>query len=184
MDPQPTTRERLIAAATSLFADRGFRGADVRSICNIARVNPGAVSYHFGGKGQLYRAVLRAVVDRLAGAVAKSRSAEESPSLIDGVAVLYRRARCKPSRRPSPTARPRGWRSPGDRGVGPGPALCPRQDRRCHGIHGRSGSPPRGQSNRARDRSAFVAGCVGLAGSRTVVADGRRRPECPDDQSD
>ena len=47
MDPQPTTRERLIGAAASLFAERGFRGADVRSICNIARVNPGAVSYHF-----------------------------------------------------------------------------------------------------------------------------------------
>lgn len=61
-----TTRERLLQAATRLFADSGYRGAPVRDICNLAGANPGAVSYHFGGKRQLYRAVLR----RAAGALA------------------------------------------------------------------------------------------------------------------
>jgi len=61
-----TTRERLLQAATRLFADNGYRGAPVRDICNLAGANPGAVSYHFGGKRQLYRAVLR----RAAGALA------------------------------------------------------------------------------------------------------------------
>ncbi len=97
MDPQPTTRERLIDAATSLFAERGFRGADIRSICNIARVNPGAVSYHFGGKRQLYRAVMRAAVDRLAAAVSLSWSHEEPPSLTGRVAVLYRELSTEPN---------------------------------------------------------------------------------------
>lgn len=54
-----TTRERLIEAASSLFAERGYGGASVRDICDLARVNPGAVSYHFGGKRQLYRTALR-----------------------------------------------------------------------------------------------------------------------------
>jgi len=54
-----TTRERLLHAATRLFADNGYRGASVRDICNLAGANPGAVSYHFGGKRQLYRSVLR-----------------------------------------------------------------------------------------------------------------------------
>jgi AcrR family transcriptional regulator len=54
-----STRERLLEAATRLFADSGYRGASVRDICNQARANPGAISYHFGGKNQLYRAVLR-----------------------------------------------------------------------------------------------------------------------------
>jgi AcrR family transcriptional regulator len=61
-----TTRQRLIQAATRLFADAGFRGASVRDICNLAGANPGAVSYHFGGKRQLYRSVLRQVAESIA----------------------------------------------------------------------------------------------------------------------
>ena len=61
-----TTRERLLQAATRLFAANGYRGASVRDICNQAGANPGAVSYHFGGKRQLYRAVLRRAADELA----------------------------------------------------------------------------------------------------------------------
>ncbi len=61
-----STRARLLAAATELFADHGYRGAPVRAICDLAGANPGAVSYHFGGKRQLYRAVLRQAAERLA----------------------------------------------------------------------------------------------------------------------
>ena len=68
-----TTRERLLQAATRLFADNGYRGASVRDICNHAGANPGAVSYHFGGKRQLYRAVLR----RAAGALADMAPAND-----------------------------------------------------------------------------------------------------------
>ena len=60
-----TTRERLLDASTRLFAESGYRGASVRDICNQARANPGAVSYHFGGKRQLYRAVLRRAASHL-----------------------------------------------------------------------------------------------------------------------
>jgi AcrR family transcriptional regulator len=60
------TRARLVNAASDLFAEHGYRGASVRDICNIARANPGAVSYHFGGKRQLYRTVLRQAAGRLA----------------------------------------------------------------------------------------------------------------------
>lgn len=60
------TRERLIEAASTLFAERGYGGASVRDICDLARVNPGAVSYHFGGKRQLYRTALRQAAQLLA----------------------------------------------------------------------------------------------------------------------
>ncbi len=53
------TKSRLLETAATLFADHGYRGASVRRICDLARANPGAVSYHFGGKKQLYRLVLR-----------------------------------------------------------------------------------------------------------------------------
>ena len=76
-----TTRERLLQAATRLFADNGYRGASVRDICNLAGTNPGAISYHFGGKRQLYRAVLRRAADGLAdmGPVADDDTSEREP---------------------------------------------------------------------------------------------------------
>jgi AcrR family transcriptional regulator len=61
-----STRDRLLEAATQLFSEHGYRGASVRDICDLARANPGAVSYHFGGKRPLYRTVLRQAADRLA----------------------------------------------------------------------------------------------------------------------
>ncbi len=59
------TRSRLLGAAADLFAKHGYRGASVRGICDLARANPGAVSYHFGGKKQLYRTVLRRAASSL-----------------------------------------------------------------------------------------------------------------------
>jgi AcrR family transcriptional regulator len=76
-----TTRERLLQAATRLFADNGYRGASVRDICNLAGANPGAVSYHFGGKRHLYRSVLRRAAASLAdmGPAAESNGSEREP---------------------------------------------------------------------------------------------------------
>lgn len=88
-----TTRERLLQAATRLFADAGFRGASVRDICNQAGANPGAVSYHFGGKRQLYRAVLRRAAAQLAELAPPAESSDEA-SPPDPAAALRRLLRC------------------------------------------------------------------------------------------
>ncbi len=83
-----TTRERLLQAASRLFADSGYRGASVRDICNLAGANPGAVSYHFGGKRQLYRAVLRRAAAGLAdmGPAADDDNREREPvSVLDAL---------------------------------------------------------------------------------------------------
>lgn len=53
------TREQLLAAASAVFAEVGFRQATVRDICRRADANVAAVNYHFGGKEQLYAEVLR-----------------------------------------------------------------------------------------------------------------------------
>lgn len=52
------TRGALIAAATEVFAEHGFREATVRDICARAHANVAAVNYHFGDKEALYAAVL------------------------------------------------------------------------------------------------------------------------------
>jgi AcrR family transcriptional regulator len=85
-----TTRERLLQAATRLFADEGYRGASVRDICNQAGANPGAVSYHFGGKRQLYRAVLRRAASELA-ALAPPDDGDDPPAEGMNAVVALRR---------------------------------------------------------------------------------------------
>jgi TetR/AcrR family transcriptional regulator, regulator of cefoperazone and chloramphenicol sensitivity len=59
------TRERLLAAATRLFADRGFKDVTVRQICRDADANVAAVNDHFCDKLGLYRAVLQSAIDRM-----------------------------------------------------------------------------------------------------------------------
>jgi AcrR family transcriptional regulator len=56
---QRDTRERLIDAAGEVFSGRGFAAATVREICAKAKANVSAVKYHFGGKKQLYEALIR-----------------------------------------------------------------------------------------------------------------------------
>lgn len=53
------TREALLAAATVLFADRGYDGATVDAIASQARVNKAMINYHFEGKRGLYTAILK-----------------------------------------------------------------------------------------------------------------------------
>ena len=74
------TRERLLNAATGLFADRGFSKVTVRDICRSARANVAAVNYHFGGKAGLYNAVIRSAIGIMQGTTEAARRAGENRS--------------------------------------------------------------------------------------------------------
>lgn len=56
------TREKIIKAASDAFARNGYEGASIRTIVAEADVNQAAISYHFGSKEGLYRAVLQAAL--------------------------------------------------------------------------------------------------------------------------
>lgn len=49
------SREALLSAAKKVFALKGFEGATVKDLADEAGVNISLVSYHFGGKENLYR---------------------------------------------------------------------------------------------------------------------------------
>jgi AcrR family transcriptional regulator len=50
-------KERILDAAEQLFAQRGFYGVSLRDITQAAGVDVALVSYHFGGKRELFTAV-------------------------------------------------------------------------------------------------------------------------------
>lgn len=56
--PPDASRERIIAAATALFADHGYDGTSTRRIAAEAGLNMATVAYHVGGKPDLYREVM------------------------------------------------------------------------------------------------------------------------------
>ncbi len=58
------TKGKLLDAALTEFAANGFEGARVSAIAERAGVNKQLVSYYFGGKEGLYRAIQREWLDR------------------------------------------------------------------------------------------------------------------------
>ncbi|MBN1973399.1 MAG: CerR family C-terminal domain-containing protein [Sedimentisphaerales bacterium] len=48
------TRQRLLDAASMVFAEKGFRETTNADICEQAKVNTASVNYHFGSKEELY----------------------------------------------------------------------------------------------------------------------------------
>lgn len=58
-DDTANTQARVLEAASTLFAARGFRGTTVADICRQAGANIAAVNYYFGSKKDLYREAWR-----------------------------------------------------------------------------------------------------------------------------
>src|ERR1700694_4174466 len=85
------SRDRLLNAASELFASRGYDKTTARDIGDRADVDPTMIARYFGGKAQLYIAVLRSheesdhfadllEVDRLSGLL--ERIGERGPGPI------------------------------------------------------------------------------------------------------
>lgn len=59
------TRDRIVAAALDLFADRGFDGATTRAIAERAGVTQPLLNYHFSSKDELWRAAVDNIFEAL-----------------------------------------------------------------------------------------------------------------------
>src|SRR4051812_18976773 len=98
LDPV-VTRARIVDAAMSLFAERGYAGVSTRQLGRRAAVNIATLNYHFGGKQQLYEAVVDEVYRRVRGELAAtlrptaSIAADGRARLREIVASFYRALR-------------------------------------------------------------------------------------------
>ncbi len=61
------TRDRILQAAATEFAEHGFEGASTRTVAANADVQHTLVTYHFKSKDGLWRAVLSSLNERFAG---------------------------------------------------------------------------------------------------------------------
>jgi AcrR family transcriptional regulator len=57
------TREAILAAARTAFAERGFDKASIRQIATSAGVDPALVHHYFGAKDQLFRVTMEVPID-------------------------------------------------------------------------------------------------------------------------
>ncbi len=57
------TRNQLLETGLRLFAQFGYEAVTTRQLAAEAGVNIAAIAYHFGGKRELYRAVLQQLID-------------------------------------------------------------------------------------------------------------------------
>ncbi|WP_110240391.1 TetR/AcrR family transcriptional regulator [Nocardioides gilvus] len=59
-DDETSSRGRILATATDLFAQRGYEATSTRSIADAVGLNIATVAYHVGNKSALYLEVMRA----------------------------------------------------------------------------------------------------------------------------
>jgi len=84
------TRERVLQAATELFAARGFAPVTMRAIGDAVGIDNSSLYRHFANKSELARAVLDRAMAEFAGEVASV--APSIPATLDGVIELVTRA--------------------------------------------------------------------------------------------
>ncbi len=73
------TRERILEAAETVFADKGYHDALVDEIAQETALSKGGVYFHFPSKEDLFFAVLDRLADRLVARVERSAAAPEKP---------------------------------------------------------------------------------------------------------
>ncbi len=82
-----STKNKILDAAESLFAEKGFNGTSLREITSRAEVNLAAVNYHFGSKKELIKAVMSRYMNELSPKLEASlqlvKDSEEQPTLVE-----------------------------------------------------------------------------------------------------
>lgn len=58
------SKQRIIKEATKLFAHKSFEAVSIREICKKAEVNICMISYYFGGKQELYNAIINDLIEK------------------------------------------------------------------------------------------------------------------------
>jgi AcrR family transcriptional regulator len=64
MTAEPTTEERILAAARNVFTQKGMAGARMQEVADEAGINKALLHYYFRSKQQLFEGVFRGEAER------------------------------------------------------------------------------------------------------------------------
>lgn len=64
MEKDENSKQKILNSAIKLFANKGFDAVSVREICKDAGVNLCMISYYFGGKKELYKAIIDNLIEK------------------------------------------------------------------------------------------------------------------------
>jgi AcrR family transcriptional regulator len=88
MNYPTATRDALLRAAQTLFAERGYDGTSIRAVTSLANANLGAVTYHFRSKDGLYEAVAESLVRPMRERIVAESAAGGTP--LERIELLVR----------------------------------------------------------------------------------------------
>lgn len=80
-------RERILDAAFTTFAGRGYRDASMDDIAAAAETSKGGVYFHFPTKESIFRELMRTIADKLVGKVEREVAAEPDPITQAEIAI-------------------------------------------------------------------------------------------------
>ncbi|MCB0769035.1 MAG: TetR/AcrR family transcriptional regulator [Flavobacteriales bacterium] len=83
MTVEPTTEERILAAARNVFTQKGMAGARMQEVADEAGINKALLHYYFRSKQQLFEGVFKGSAERQLGCVWKVL--EEATDLFSGI---------------------------------------------------------------------------------------------------
>ncbi len=84
------TKDRLLAAAREVVAERGVAGTTSRQITDAAGVNLASITYHFGSKDELVSAALLDEIERLVEPALRALEGDGDPAgrMLETVQLL------------------------------------------------------------------------------------------------
>lgn len=87
------TKEKILAAAKNIFAEKGFSGARMSAIAEIAEVNQALIHYHFSSKEMLYKTLFHRIMGddsekMMLLIIEEIKSWDETPP-VELCAILY-----------------------------------------------------------------------------------------------
>lgn len=86
----PSTRERLLREAETLFARKGYHAVSVREITDAAGCNLASVNYHFGNKESLYIEVFRSLWMERAAVIRKRFEEKAGSGRMESMETVVR----------------------------------------------------------------------------------------------